>query len=209
MKADAWNGFPLCRGSVCHSHSNRLNQRGGKPDRRGVFSPPKGTHMNVDHLMRAAQNGRFGEGGELRKKSNLEELCSTFPWFCSNSLLHLQCQWTWMGGGNVNERKTIRGPEWMWKECDFGNLPHITGNYFHGCTCRTCEAMQFSPDTIWISLSQRWVSDEVPPLWKGVRQNYRLHILFPTCMSKSSREWANICYFLLIWGFYSKTIRDH
>lgn len=26
--------------------------------------PPKGTQMNVDVLMRAAQNGRFGEGGE-------------------------------------------------------------------------------------------------------------------------------------------------
>lgn len=26
--------------------------------------PPKGTQMNDDHLMRAAQNGRFGEGGE-------------------------------------------------------------------------------------------------------------------------------------------------
>lgn len=175
----------------------------------GRSPPPREeTWINVYRLVRG--DGAAGLG----KKSNLQECCSTFPWVCHNSLLYK----TFTVSVNMNETKTIRGPLQMWKECSFGNLPPGPGDCFPlrifflvVRTVKWCNS--FFPDTIWTCPSCRWVCGGVPPAWMGeTLQTLRIrpaHARRTTFNRKSGREWANICYFLLIWGFYTKTIRDH
>lgn len=183
MKADAWNGFPLCRSGVCHSHSNRLNQRGGKPDRRGFFPPPKWTHVNVDHLMRAAQNGQFEEGGDLRKKSNSEEHFHDFVVVvCYIYSVNARewgegggwtCEWkknnyrTWV---NVEGMRFWEPPTYLWKLLFLLYLQELWSD-----AVQSCHYLELAVPEVglwWTSTCVERVSDRTTDST----------FLFPTCM---------------------------